>query len=415
MKKEITADIKNDFRVLRENPEMVFLNSSATSLRPDSVMDYMHQVYTDRITSIHRGFTIPSDNTDNDGEYQDTLDAVAEHMNADYGSIIPTYGTTDFVNKLAYKLISQLEDGDEIILGKLEHAANILPWIHIAKVLNKKLVYKWYQLKDWTIDTEHMKTLVTDRTKIVAVAHVFNTVGVANDIGAVRDAIGEDAILVVDSAQGIGHKKIDVKQMKADYCFWGAHKVFGPHALGFAYIRNIDNVDQPFSFGGDMQTDFDEETITFKDGIWKFTAGTQDVPGVIAFKKAMDYLNQFGIEKVQQHCEELKAYAEEKIGSLPNVRVINEGIEASNFFFEIEGVQGKTVAYFLSQKSIIVRSGAACVKIKNENYDHNTSIRASFHVYNTKEDVDKLYDALVEGGDFSHVKVEEIDNSAICA
>ncbi len=415
MKKQITADIKNDFRVLRENPEMVFLNSSATSLRPDSAMDYMHQVYTDRITSIHRGFTIPSDQTDNDGEYQDTLDVVAEHMNADYGTIIPTYGTTDFVNKLAYRLISQLEDGDEIILGKLEHAANILPWKNVAKLLKKDIVFKWYQLKDWKVDLDHLKTLVTPKTKIMAVAQVYNTVGVANDIGAVREAIGNDVILVVDSAQGIGHKKIDVKEMKADYCFWGAHKVFGPHALGFAYIKDIETMDMPFSFGGDMQTDFDEDTITYKDGIWKFTAGTQDVPGVIAFKKSMDYLNQFGIEEVQAYCEGLKAYAEEKIGSMPNVRVINEGVGASNFFFEIEGVEGKTVAYYLSQKSIIIRSGAACVKIKNENYDQNTSLRASFHIYNTKEDVDKLYDALVEGGDFSQVKIEEIDNSAICA
>lgn len=127
MAKQITPDVKKEFKILRDNPNMVFLNSSATSLRPDIMTDYLHEIYSGRIASIHRGFTIPEDTHDNDGEYQDTLDLVAEHMNADYGTVIPTYGTTDFVNKLAFKLINKLEDGDEIIVGKLEHAANVLP------------------------------------------------------------------------------------------------------------------------------------------------------------------------------------------------------------------------------------------------------------------------------------------------
>lgn len=415
MSRIIDEKVKNDYRILRENPDLVFLNSSATSLRPDVVMNYFHDIYTDRITSIHRGFKAPSDIHDNDSLYQDTLDAVAEHMNADYGTIIPTYGTTDFINKLAFRLISDLEDGDEIILGKLEHAANILPWVHIAKMLKKNIVIKWYELKNWTVDIDHLKTLITDKTKIMAVAHVFNTIGIANDIHAIREVIGEDVILCVDSAQGIGHKPIDVLDMDCDYCYWGAHKVFGPHALGFAYIKDIDKMGQPFSFGGDMQITYNEDSILYKGGIWKFQAGTQDVPGVIAFGKAMEYVEDFGIENIQKHCDDLKSYAEEKIGSLPNIRVINEGVESSNFFFEVKGVEGKVVAYHLAQNNIIVRSGAACVKIVNDQYDNTKSIRASFHVYNTREDVDKLYDAIVDGGDFSQINVDHIDTSAICA
>lgn len=129
----------------------------------------------------------------------------------------------------------------------------------------------------------------------------------------------------------------------------------------------------------------------------------------------MQFINEYGIEAIQEHCEGLKAYAEEKLSTIPGVRIINPGVGASNLFFEVEGVEGKIVAYHLVQRSVMVRSGAACVKIVNDNYSHDTAIRASFHIYSTKEDVDKLYEGMVDGGDYSQVKIEEIDTKAICA
>jgi|GEM_PF-2971334 len=230
-------------------------------------------------------------------------------------------------------------------------------------------------------------------------AHIYNTTGQVNDIKKVKELIGDKVILFVDAAQSISHVKIDVKEMGCDYLAFSAHKAFGPLSLGFIYIKDIKNA-KPFNVGGGMNYDYSKDTYIPKEGRLMFQAGTQDVPGIIAFGKSLDFINSYGIQNIKDHNYALKEYAEKLISKLPNIKIINKGIKSSILFFEVENVAAEDVAYHLSQDNIIVRAGTCCVKIKNDLYEQYKSVRASFHFYNTKEDINKLYNSLKSGGDF---------------
>ena len=400
MSRKIDKNIKKDFKYLRDNPEVVFLNSSATSLKPDIFVNKLSEIYSNRDTSYGRGYTLDINKEDNSMFlYNETLKKVAKHINANVENVIPTYGTTDFLNKAIWKLVLNLNDGDEIILGKLEHASNVSSWIEIIKELKKDIKIKWYELKDWKIDYDHLSTLITNKTKIIAIAHVYNTSGAKNNLVKIRNSIGKDVILFVDGAQAFGHIPIDVKESSVDYYIFGTHKAFGPHSLGFAYIKDLNKVKRPWNYGGGNNLTYDENNITYKEGVDKFIPGTRDVPGVIAFATSMDYIEDFGIQNIEKHNLDLKKYAEEKVGSLSNIKIINKGVESSNLFFEVKNVAGEDVGYSLAQEKIIVRHGHSCVKMSKDFQPHK-AIRASFHIYNTREDVDKLYNAIKEGGDF---------------
>ncbi len=412
-KRVIDSTVKNDFKFLRDNPEITYLNSSSTSLKLDSVVDKLVDVYMNRETTLGRS-TIERGEV-NKLEVEATFKAVAEHMNAPSEDILLTYGTTYSINRIAFKIINHLNDGDEIILGKMEHSANIITWRKIAEELNKDIKFSWYPLNDsFEIDYVKLKEMVTDKTKVIAVAHIFNTVGTKNDISKIREAVGNDVILFVDGAQAISHIKIDVTEGDVDYYVFGGHKGFAPYGVGFAYVKNLYDVEEPFQYGGGIDQNYSECEVIYKQGKQKYLAGTMDVPGVIAFKEAIDYIESFGIEQIEEYNYSLKKYAEEKILELGNVRVINEGLRSPNLFFEVKGVAGEDVGYHLGQHNISVRTGAACVKITNGTYEPYKAIRASFHIYNTKEDVDKLVEAISTGGDFLDALFNKRPPSEIC-
>lgn len=392
-------NVKKNFKILRDNNGLIYLNSGASSLKPDIVIKKLSEVYENNITTIGKSF-VHNEKNDILKEFSNSLDKISNFIGAPEKSVVPVSGTTDGLNKIATNIINSLNDGDEIILGRFEHSSNILPWVNIAKLVNKKIVFKWYEIKDFKIDVDHLKKIVTKKTQVISLAHTFNTFGTKNNIEEVRKVIGNKIKIVVDAAQSIGHTKIDVEKMDCDYLVFGAHKAFGPHGLGFVYIKDIDNQPHPFIYGGNMNKTYSEESIVFKRGINMFMGGTQDVPGVIAFGTSIDYMNRFGIDNIEKHNNELKKYAEKKLIKIPNINIINKDVMSPNLFFEIKGVSGEDVSYHLSLDKIIVRSGSSCVKIKNDIYKQHKAIRVSFHIYNDKNDIDKLYDSLLKGGDF---------------
>ncbi len=414
MKKDfILNDFKKDFPFFKKNKNYVYLNSSATSLKLSYVIDELNNIYSNYDLSTDRSNLFDKQNEIID-LYNSSIKKVANHINANIENVFPTYGTTDFLNKIIFKIISNLNDNDEIILGKLEHAANILPWINISKELNKKIIFKWYEIKDWKLDLDNLKKLITNKTKVISVAHVYNTTGAKNDLLKIREIVGEDIILVVDGAQAISHIKIDVKKDDVDYYIFGSHKAFGPYALGFAYIKDLNKIKTPWTYGGGNNVFYDENKTEYKDGKLKFIAGTKDIPGVIAFGKSIDYIDKIGINNIENYNNYLKKYAENKIGSLKNVIILNKGIKSSNLFFEVKNVPSEDVGYHLSQKKIILRTGSACVKLKNKFFNSSSSIRASFHIYNTTEDIDKLYDEIKNGGDFLGAFFDKRETSEFC-
>ncbi len=403
---------KNDFKIFEKNKNLVFLNSAATSLKPSVVVNEIERIYNDCIATLNK--SIDSNNNDISKKFEGSLNKIGDFIGAKTGTTIPTYGTTDSINKIASLIIDELEDGDEIILGKFEHASNILPWINIAKDRKKEIVFKWYELKDFKVDLSSLKNIISKKTKVISIAHSYNTFGTKNNISEIRNVIGKDIKLVVDAAQSIGHIKIDVKKMDCDYLVFSAHKAFGPHGLGFMYIKNIEEKVRPFNYGGGMNKTYSENDITLKKGINMFLSGTQNIPSVIAFGVSIDYMNKIGIDKIEKHNYDLKEYAEKKISSIKNVRIINEGVKSHNLFFEIKGVSGEDVAYHLSLDEIIVRPGSNCVKIKNNIYKQHNSLRASFHIYNDRDDVDKLYNSLLKGGDYIETLFRKKPSSSTC-
>ncbi len=410
----IDASVKNDFKFLRDNPNLTYLNSSSTSLKLDAVIEKLADVYMNRETTLGRSSTEAG--MINNKEVEETFKSVAKHLNAPSEDIMLTYGTTYAINRIAYKVISKLKDGDEIFLGTMEHAANIITWKKIAKELNKQIKFSWYPITpEFTVDYNKLKELVSENTKLIAVAHVYNTVGTKNDLQKIRDAVGNGVEIFVDGAQAISHVPIDVQQGNVEYYVFGGHKGFAPYGIGFAYVKNLYDIEEPFQYGGGIDQNYDEDEIIYKTGKSKFLAGTMDVPGTIAFKVAMDYIESFGIEEIEEHNNELKQYAEERLlAELPKARVINKGLKSPNLFFEIQGVAGEDVGYHVGLDNISLRTGAACVKITNGSYEPYKAIRASFHIYNTKEDVDKLIESLKNGGDFLDALFNKRPPSEIC-
>lgn len=404
---------RQDFTLLRENENFIYFNSGATALKPDFIVDKLASIYRG-ITYMGRGFDLAADDKDNEELFFESLSKVAKHINANEKWVIPTYGSTDFLNKVAVSLLLDLEDGDEVILGDLEHASNILPWINIAKDLKKNIIFKWYELKDWVVDVEHLKTLVSEKTKVMAVAHFYNTTGAENDLVAIREAIGPNVKLVVDAAQSVGHTKVDVTKGDVDYYIFGGHKIFATHGIGMAYIKNLLDKERPFVYGGHMQKAYTRDSIEFKPGRLKFIAGSQDVPGVLTFGKAIDYIESIGVNKIEEYTHELQAYAMEQLKKVPKLRIINEGVVSSNVFFEIKGIAGEDVAYHLYTKGIIIRSGANCVKMENNIYSQTQALRVSFHFFNTKEEIDIMVKELIDGGDFIDALFRKRKPSAIC-
>lgn len=412
-KRIIDESVKNDFKFLRDNPNITYLNSSSTSLKLDAVVEKFMDIYMNRETTLGRS-TIETGDL-NKKDVEDSFKTVAKHINAKSEDLMLIYGTTYGINRIAYKILLTLEDGDEVFLGEMEHSANIITWIKIAEELNKKISFRWYPLTDkFEIDYDKLKEMVTDKTKVIAAAHVYNTVGTKNDLNKIREAVGEDVIVFIDGAQAISHCKIDVTEGNIDYYVFGGHKGFAPYGVGFAYIKNLYEVGEPYQYGGGIEITYTKDNVVYKEGKAKYLAGTIDVPGVIAFKTAIDYIESFGVEQIEKYNADLKAYAEERIKEIPNIRVINEGLESPNLFFEVKGVAGEDVGYHLGKWNISVRTGAACVKITNGAYEPYKAIRASFHIYNTRKDIDILIEALKTGGDFLEGLFNKRPTSEIC-
>lgn len=400
-KRAIDKSIKDDFKYFETNPEITYLNSGTTALKLTSMVEKMNEIYLTRENTYDRSLSNTAKMNADDLEA--TFETVARHINAPQEDLTIMTGTTHSINTLARRIISELNDGDEIFVGEMEHHANLIPWFKYAKELNKDIKFTYYPLTDdFQIDFDKLKTMVNENTKLMAVAHVFNTVGVTHDIKKIREAIGDNVKLFVDGAQAISHARIDILNTNPDYYVFGLHKGFGPFGTAIAYIKNLNDIEEPFWYGGGSDINYDKYgNVDFRNGRKRFMAGSLDLPGIIAMKVAIDYIDSIGIDEIVEHNYQLKKYAEERItAELPNIRIINKGLHSPNVFFEVKGVSGEDVAYHLIQNNIIVRHGSACVKITNGSYNYSKVVRASIHVYNNKEDIDKLVEALKSGGDF---------------
>ncbi len=382
--------IKKDFPILKT---ITYLDSGATSLTPEQVLEAMNNYYRKYRSNVHRGlYKISEEATE---AYEGVREKVAQFINAHTKEIIFTKGTTESINLLAYILTKNLKKGDEIVLTEMEHHSNLVPWQQIAK--EKDLTLKFIPVtEEGFLETETMNRMITSKTKIVSVTHVSNALGTINDIKTIaKKAHEKNALVVVDGAQSAPHLKIDVKDLDCDFFAFSAHKMLGPTGTGVLYGRRelLEEL-PPFFHGGEMISEVSFEESSWNELPWKFEAGTPNIAGVIGLGAAIDYLQEIGMETIREHEERLLEYALKELKKINNVIVygpLNAKNRSGVISFNIQGIHSHDTSTILDRENIAIRAGHLCAMPLIKSVLNEESVcRASFSIYNTKEEIDKL-------------------------
>ena len=402
--------IRDDFPILNQkvNDEpLVYLDNAATSQKPNQVIDEMVRYYRNDNANVHRSVhTLGERATE---EYEVARQKVQKFINAkEAREVIFTKGATDSLNLVASTYGEEnVEAGDEIVITIMEHHSNLIPWQQLA--IKKHATLKYIGLTtDGELDMQDAQRKITDKTKIVAVTHVSNVLGVTNDIKKLAEiAHNHNAVIVVDGAQAVPHIKVDVQKLDADFYAFSGHKMLAPMGIGVLYGKTkLLNDMSPYQYGGEMIDFVEEQSSTWTDLPWKFEAGTQNVAGAIGLGKAIDYLNGIGMDKIAQHEANLIAYLLPKLLKIKGVEVYGpHDIKKHNgvVAFNIKGLHPHDVATALDMEGVAVRAGHHCAQPLMKYLDVVATVRASFYLYNTKADADKLLQAIAETKEFFRV------------
>lgn len=399
-------DIRKDFPILAEvinDRQLVYLDSSATSQKPKCVIDKTVEYYTHMNANVHRGVhTLGTRATDG---YEGARETVRNFINAKYfEEIIFTRGTTSALNLVAHSFGDLVvERGDEILITEMEHHANLVPWQQLAK--RKGAVLKYIPLnEDGTISIESVEASLSDKTKIVSMTHVSNVLGTINDIKAITEKVhAHGAYMVVDGAQSIPHMKVDVQDLGCDFFAFSGHKMCGPTGIGALYGKKalLDKM-EPIEFGGDM-IDF----VGLQDSTWtelptKFEAGTPLIAEAVGLAEAIKYLESIGMDNILDYEHELTAYAYEQMSAIEGLEIYGPTADkrAGLITFNLEGVHPHDLATALDSHGIAVRAGHHCAQPLMKWLGQSSTARASFYIYNTKEEIDQLVKSLNETKEF---------------
>ena len=390
-------NIKKDFPLL-ENENITYLDSGATTQKPIQVIKAVEEFYQKYNANPHRGaYSLSVEATE---QYENTRTKIAKFINARHREeIIFSKNATESLNLIAYSYgMDNLKKDDEVVISIMEHHSNLVPWQKVTKKTGSKLNYMYIN-DEFELTDEEIENKITDKTKIVGITHVSNVLGTINNVKKIiKYAHKKGAIVIVDASQSIPHMKIDVQDLDADFLVFSGHKILAPLGIGVLYgKKEILNKMSPFLMGGDMIEYVYEQDTTFAPLPNKFEAGTQNVEGVIGLGSAIDYIENLGYDKIQEIEKEVLSYAREELSKLDFLDLYitpNENNHSSVISFNIKGVHPHDVASILDSEGVCVRSGNHCAQPLMRFLGIDSTCRASFYIYNTKEDVDKLVSAL---------------------
>ncbi len=385
--------IRNDFPMFKNNPDLVYLDSAATSLKPQCVIDAVVDFYTKHTSNVHRGdYDIAAMN---DRLYDDTRKSIAKLIHCEPSEVVYTHNVSHSLNQIAFGLKDQLTKEDTVLLTYAEHASNLLPWFTLQKEIGFQIEYIETD-QQANISIESFQKSMHSGVKIVSVAEVTNVLGSIQPIKQMAKIAHEyGAYMIVDGAQSVPHMPVDVKDLDIDFLGFSAHKMCGPGGVGILYGKKelLDQM-EPVFYGGDMNARFDKDgNVILKDAPIKFEAGTPNIEGVIGTGAAVEYLLSIGMENIHAYEAELRAYAIEKLSKLENIEIYNPDNKYGPIDFNAKGVFAQDAAGYLASKNIAVRSGNHCAKILHNIIGTDQSIRASLYFYNNKEDIDKFVEA----------------------
>ena len=396
---EYITKIRNDFPALSQkinNRQLVYLDNAATTLNPVSVQEAVSNYYNTINSNVHRGVhSLSQQATD---AFENARKTVQKFINAEHsGEIIFTKGTTEAINLVAHSFGKEfIKEGDEIIISQMEHHANIVPWQTVCEEKGAKL--KIIPINEaGELKLDEFKNLFSRKTKMVSVTHISNVLGTINPIKEMIEiAHANNVPVMIDGAQGIVHEKVDVKELDCDfYCFSG-HKIYGPMGIGVLYGKEslLDQL-PPYQTGGEMILKVTFEKTTFNELPFKFEAGTPNVGGAIGLEAALNYMEQFEMENIKSQEKELLEYAVNKLSGIKGLRIYGTAKNKSGVIsFLLDGIHQYDAGTILDKLGVAVRTGNHCAQPLIDSLGITGTIRASFAMYNTKEEIDIFADAI---------------------
>ncbi len=398
--------LKQDFPVLFQevNDEpFIYLDNAATTQKPKQVLQTIKDYYEQDNANVHRGVHTLSERATR--AYEGAREKVRRFINAgETAEVLFTRGTTTSLNWIAESFGAFVQEGDEIVLSYMEHHSNIIPWQQLAKKTGA--VLKYIDLtSEGLLDLADAKEKITEKTKIVSIAHVSNVLGVINPVQELAKLAHEkEAVMVVDAAQSIPHMPVDVQEIDCDFLAFSGHKMCGPTGIGVLYGKRqwLEQM-EPVEFGGEMIDFVGLHKSTWKELPWKFEAGTPNIAGAIALGSAIDYLEAIGLDAIHEYETELAAYALAKLQAIEGLTIYGPSDPAKRtgvIAFNLEGIHPHDTATALDMEGIAVRAGHHCAQPLLKYLDVAATARASFYFYNTKEDADRLAEAILATKEF---------------
>ncbi len=392
--------IRKDFPILNQqiyNKPLVYFDNGATTQKPQVVIDEESKIYSQENSNIHRGVHYLSEQLTQ--RYEDARKTVQKFINAPHDhEVILTSGTTESINTIAYSFGERyVNEGDEIIISTLEHHANIVPWQMLCE--RKKAVLKVIPINDkGELLLDEYQKLLSPKTKIVAVNQVSNALGTVNDVKKIIEiAHKNNTPVLIDGAQSVQHNVVDVQDLDCDFFVFSGHKLYGPNGIGVIYGKEkFLNEMPPYMTGGEMIKKVTFEKTTFNELPFKFEAGTPNYVAAIGLATAIDYIQELGLENIAAYEKELLDYATEKLESIEGLRIIGTAAnKVCAISFILENIHHFDAGMVIDKMGIAVRTGHHCAEPLMDRFNIEGTLRASFAFYNTKEEIDKLYDAIL--------------------
>ena len=391
--------IRDDFPILKSrinNHQLVYFDNAATTQKPQSVIDGISNYYKSYNANIHRGIHSLAEKATE--EFEETRSLVKEFVNASSeNEIIFTRGTTEGINLISSSLSKfYFNEGDEIIISEMEHHSNIVPWQMIAdeNKLNLKVINV---SENGEIDMDHFKSLISEKTKLVSIVYISNTLGTINPVKKIIEKCKENNILsVVDGAQSSAHKKIDVTDLNCDFYVFSAHKMYGPTGVGVVYGKEeILEKMPPYMGGGEMIKDVSFSNTSYNNLPYKFEAGTPNIGDVIGFKEAINYIKNIGIDNIETYEISLKEYTEDALKKIDGIKVVGTAKDKVGIFsFTTDKVHYYDLGLLLDAKGIALRTGHHCTQPLMDKYSLDGTARLSLAIYNSTEEVDYFVESL---------------------
>ena len=396
------SDIKKDFPIFKRDMngnKLTYLDSGATSQKPNSVIDKMTDIYKFNNANVHRGTYVLSSETTS--EYESVRYKLQSFLNAsESDEIIFTKGTTEALNFLANSIANKfMGDGDEIILSEIEHHANIIPWQMVAEKYNLKINYIKVN-DDFSLDLDDLSSKLSSKTKVVSIVGESNLSGMLPDIKQINNLVrsNSDALLIIDGAQLVPHRKVDVQDLGIDFLVFSGHKMLGPTGIGVVWgKKELLNSLDPVYGGGDMIEEVHYDKATWAPVPHKFEAGTPPYVEAIGLGAAVDYLENLGMTEVEKHSDELREYGRKVLLDIDGVNVIHseQNIAGCTFGMYVDGVHAADLSLMLDTHGVAVRAGHHCVQPFHRKLGIDATIRSTAYIYNDKEDIDTLKSALI--------------------